>query len=110
MPQLFKIGPYIIFFWSNEGEPLEPVHVHVAQQVSPNATKIWITSAGKCCLCDNSSRIPDRLFRNIMRLVEARSGLYYRQMAVILRTDQLLLLKNNRLPLQREAVSAKKQT
>lgn len=26
MPQIFKIGPYIIYFWSNENDPLEPVH------------------------------------------------------------------------------------
>ena len=31
MPQIFKIGPYSFFFWSNEREPLEPVHVHVSQ-------------------------------------------------------------------------------
>ena len=28
MPQIFRIGPYIVYFWSNENEPLEPVHVH----------------------------------------------------------------------------------
>ena len=73
MPQLFRIGPYIVFFWANEGEPLEPIHVHAAQQVGPNATKIWITAAGKCCLCNNNSRIPERLLRNIIRLIEAQA-------------------------------------
>ena len=29
MPQLFKIGNYWVYFWSNEGIPVEPVHVHV---------------------------------------------------------------------------------
>lgn len=28
MPQVFKIGSYIIFFWINENDPLEPIHVH----------------------------------------------------------------------------------
>lgn len=49
MPQLFKIGNYWVYFWSNEGIPVEPVLVHVFSN-SPvqNATKIWITRAGKC--------------------------------------------------------------
>lgn len=75
MPQLFRIGSYWVYFWANEGEPLEPVHVHVAQGAPrANATKIWITKTGKCLLCDNSSRIPDRTLRNIMRIIEVQSG------------------------------------
>ena len=31
MPQVFKIGSYWVYFWSNESDPLEPVHVHVAR-------------------------------------------------------------------------------
>ena len=39
MPQILRIGPYIIFFWSNESNPFEPVHVHVAEgKARPNAT------------------------------------------------------------------------
>ena len=74
MPQIFKVGAYTVFFWANESDPLEPVHVHVAEQASANATKIWITHAGKCYLCHNNSRIPDRVLRDIMRIVEARSA------------------------------------
>lgn len=44
MPQVFKIAGYTVYFWVNENDPLEPVHVHIAKGVpSPNATKIWIT-------------------------------------------------------------------
>lgn len=47
MPQVFKIGSYWVFFWSNENDPLEPIHVHVCQGApNGNATKIWITQAG----------------------------------------------------------------
>lgn len=74
MPQIFKVGSYTIFFWANESDPLEPIHVHVGEQASPNATKIWITSAGKCYLCHNKSRIPDVILRDIMRVIEARSA------------------------------------
>lgn len=75
MPQVFKIGSYWVFFWSNENAPLEPIHVHVCQG-APNgdATKIWITQAGKCYLCHNNSRIPERILRNIMKIIEARSA------------------------------------
>lgn len=74
VPQVFKIGSYWVYFWSNENDPLEPVHVHVAQGApTSNATKIWITSAGRCYLCNNNSQIPARTLRNIMLIIEARS-------------------------------------
>lgn len=31
MPQIFRIGSYIVYFWSNENDPLEPIHVHIAE-------------------------------------------------------------------------------
>jgi len=31
MPQVFKIGTYWVYFWANENEPLEAIHVHVSQ-------------------------------------------------------------------------------
>ncbi len=41
MPQIIKIGSYVVYFWSNEGEPLEPVHVHIVEGVpSQNSTKV----------------------------------------------------------------------
>ncbi len=48
MPQIFKIGSYTVYFWSNEGEPLEPIHIHAAEgRATAAGTKIWITSSGK---------------------------------------------------------------
>lgn len=74
MPQVFKIGSYWVYFWANENTPLEPIHVHVAEgSPTANATKIWITEAGKCLLCNNNSQIPQTALRNIMRIIEARS-------------------------------------
>lgn len=75
MPQVFKVGSYWVYFWSNENEPTEPIHVHVARgNPSANATKIWITKGGKCLLCNNNSRIAERTLRNIMRIIEARNN------------------------------------
>ena len=73
MPQVFRAGPYWVYFWSNEGEPIEPVHVHVSQGAPvPNATKFWITSTGKCLLANNASGINRRVLVNIGRIIEAR--------------------------------------
>ena len=75
MPQVFKIGPYWVYFWSNENNPLEPIHVHVAEgSPNENATKIWITASSKTYLCNNNSHIPSVTLRNIMRIIEARSS------------------------------------
>lgn len=75
MPQLFRIGEYIVYFWSNEGMPTEPVHVHIAKGDStPYATKIWITQDGRALICSNSSRIPMNELRLILRAIEANSG------------------------------------
>lgn len=74
MPQVFKIGSYWVYFWVNEGEPMEPVHVHIAEgKPVANATKIWITKDGHCSLANNNSKIPDVVLNRIMRVIEARS-------------------------------------
>ena len=66
MPQIFRIGPYIVYFWSNENEPLEPVHVHIAEgRATSNATKVWITSTGKALLSHNSSKISAQILNSI---------------------------------------------
>ena len=70
MPQLFRIGGYKIYFWKNENQPLEPVHVHISKdKPSANATKVWLTKDGMCKLCHNRSRIPKNFLHNIMNLI-----------------------------------------
>jgi Zn-finger protein len=74
MPQIFKVGSYLVYFWVNESDPLEPVHVHVSTGIpSANGTKIWITKSGNCLLCHNKSQIPQRQLRDIMEIIEARN-------------------------------------
>ena len=74
MPQIFKFDSFCVYFWTNENKPLEPIHVHISEgKPSANATKIWITRSGKCYLCHNKSKIPDKILRNMMRMIEARS-------------------------------------
>lgn len=75
MPQLFKIGSYTIYFWSNENEPLEPIHVHIAEgRATASATKIWITSSGKALLCNNKSHISQKILKKMLRFIEANSS------------------------------------
>lgn len=74
MPQIFKIGSYWVFLGANESKPLEPIHVHVAEgRPVENSTKIWITQAGKCLLCNNASHIPEKSLKLIIRMIEANS-------------------------------------
>jgi hypothetical protein len=40
MPRVFVWNGYRFFFYSNEGDPLEPVHVHVRKAES--VAKFWI--------------------------------------------------------------------
>ncbi len=73
MPQVFRISGYLVFLWTNEGEPLEPIHFHVTDGVpNGNCTKVWLTSSGHCLLCHNKSRIPEEKLRRIMMITEAR--------------------------------------
>ena len=74
MPQVFKVGSYWIYFWANENKPLEPVQVHIAQGAPmANGTKVFITKAGKCYVANNNSNIPEKVLRNIVKIIEARS-------------------------------------
>lgn len=74
MPQIFKIGKYIIYFWANEGTPREPVHVHISEGVpQENATKIWITKSQKCIVANNNSKIPNHTLNQLLRVIEGRS-------------------------------------
>lgn len=74
MPQIFKIAGYVVYFWANENDPLEPIHVHICEGTpSSNATKVWITKSGKCLLCNNNSQIKERILKDIIDVIEARS-------------------------------------
>ena len=75
MPQILRVGPYSINFWSNEGKLLDPIHVRISEgRATSTATKLWITSTGKVILCNNNSQIPDKILRRLMRIVEANSA------------------------------------
>jgi len=77
MPQLLRIGPYTFYYWSNESEPLEPVHVHIVEgRPTPDATKVWITATGRALLCHNKSKIPEHVLNRLLRVVEANADTF----------------------------------
>lgn len=41
MPVIFRFKGYRFLFFSNEGDPLEPLHIHV--QKGESIAKFWIT-------------------------------------------------------------------
>ena len=60
---------YVIYFWINEGAPLEPVHVHVAKGTpTQNATKIWLTQEG-VRLEHNGSNIPAKDLKALLEFI-----------------------------------------
>ena len=40
MPTILREGPYRFFFYSDEGDPREPAHVHVT--AGENVAKFWL--------------------------------------------------------------------
>lgn len=71
MPNLFTIGNYKVYFWSNENN--EPIHIHVSQgKPSASATKIWLTQAGGCVLAKNTSRIPSQELNELMEIISCQ--------------------------------------
>ena len=42
MPVILRFKSYVFFFYSNEGNPLEPAHIHVRNAESE--AKFWLES------------------------------------------------------------------
>ena len=75
MPTFMRIFSYRIYFWSNENEPLEPVHVHISEgNPSANATKYWINSDGSIEQENNNSLIPLKDLRKIEKTLQEYSN------------------------------------
>ena len=68
MPIVYRVGAYVIFWWS--GDKDEPIHVHVCKgKPCENATKLWICSNGQIIEANNNSQIPTRELKNIKKHV-----------------------------------------
>lgn len=66
MPKIMEILGYIISFWSNKGQPSEPVHVHISKKPNKNGTKVLLKSDGTVQLEHNKSQIPPKELRRLI--------------------------------------------
>jgi len=71
VPKYIHILGYDLFFWSNEGRPLEPVHIHVDKNPSEQSTKYWIHSDGTVELAHNNSKIKPHDLKKLEKIIEA---------------------------------------
>lgn len=74
MPKIAEILGFILFFWSNEGSPIEPVHVHIAHKPNKNATKFWIYSDGSAILESNGSNLSEKELKRAKKVIEQYSN------------------------------------
>lgn len=76
MPKFSEILGYSVFVWSNEGKPIEPVHVHVSKNISKNSTKFWILSDGSVKLAFDSKELSAKDLAKVQRVLQQYSKDY----------------------------------
>jgi len=69
MPTVFSYKGYTLFFFSSEGIPREPMHIHVRGH--GGTAKIWLEPE---VMVGRSSGIPLKNLRELLRLVRERRG------------------------------------
>ncbi len=76
MPDIVeKAYGYHIYFWSNEGEPPEPIHFHISYKPHKDATKVWILSDGSLQVANNRDEIPLKALNRILNLMQLEDNL-----------------------------------
>ena len=73
MPVVFRDRGYRFFFYSNEGHPREPVHVHVERDGLE--AKFWLYPAVSVACNDGFSA---RVLRELLAVVESRQSVIER--------------------------------
>jgi len=71
MPVVLRVGNYNFLFFSNEGNPLEPVHIHVRQ--NKLIAKFWLIPKVK--LADNYGFSSQEL-NKISKIIEENKQLF----------------------------------
>lgn len=66
MPTVFRERGFRFFFYSDEGSPLEPVHIHVVRELAE--AKFWLESTVRVAY---NRGYDARTMRELQRLVEA---------------------------------------
>lgn len=73
MPVVFRHNGFKFFFYSNEGSPREPVHIHVEK--AGIEAKFWLFPAVQVAYNDGYEA---RVLREITSIIEANKGLIVR--------------------------------
>jgi hypothetical protein len=73
MPIVFKYKGYRFFFYSNEGDPLEPLHIHVRHGEA--VAKFWVVPQVSLA---ESYAISASELRELLRIVEKNKKLIER--------------------------------
>jgi hypothetical protein len=72
MPVVFRSESYRFFFYSNEGDPREPIHIHVRRGGA--TAKFWVAPVSLA----SSDGFDARSLRELERIIEARAALIER--------------------------------
>ena len=67
MPVVFRQSGYRFFFYSNEGDPREPIHIHVMKDGC--MARFWLEPV---CLAE-SARFDARALRELEQIVQDRA-------------------------------------
>jgi hypothetical protein len=73
MPVVFRYGGFRFFFFSNEGDPREPGHVHVRKGSA--SAKFWLTPEVRVARSDGFDA---RILRELVGVVEENKELIER--------------------------------
>ena len=69
MPVVFRVGGFRFFFYSNEGDPREPLHVHVLRD--EKEAKFWLYPVPSVAYNRGFSA---RVLADLLEIVEDRQG------------------------------------
>jgi len=70
MPTVFRLDGYRFFFYSNEGSPLEPMHIHV--QKAGAEAKFWLIPE---IVLDGSDGFDAKTLRRLLGIVKSNRNI-----------------------------------
>lgn len=71
MPVVLRYKGYVLFFYSSEGRPHEPMHIHV--RGNGGEAKVWLEPE---VMVASSAAIPQKKLRELVRLVREQRELF----------------------------------
>lgn len=71
MPVVLRYKGYVLFFYSSEGRPREPMHIHV--RGNGGEAKVWLEPE---VMVASSEAIPQKKLRELVRLVREQRELF----------------------------------